>query len=110
MNIYFINVLITFIFGAICYFTGRTEKSKKLFCTITSIQWILISGIRGMSVSPDMYSYKNKFDAAKTLPWKDVFNKFYFVYVEEEGKDPIDLDDETKEEIEDIIKDIEEKK
>ncbi len=88
INIYFVNVVLTLAFGAIFNVLGHTERSKKAFCIVTSIQWILISGLRGMTVSRDMMSYKLKFDNAKIMPWKDVFKKFYFVYVEEEGKDP----------------------
>lgn len=88
MNIYLINVIFTMIWAAMLLIVGKTDNGKKAFCIITSIQWILISGLRGMSVSRDMYSYQFKFNQVKNLAWKDVFNKFYFVYVEEEGKDP----------------------
>lgn len=88
MNIYLVNVILTFIWAALFLIVGKNDKSEKAFCIATSIQWILISGLRGMSVSPDMYSYKIKFDRAGNMPWSDVFKKFYFVYIEEEGKDP----------------------
>ncbi|MGN0554954.1 MAG: EpsG family protein, partial [Candidatus Fimenecus sp.] len=56
--------------------------------SLTGVQWILISGLRGMSVSSDMYSYQRKFYTTLKTPWNQLFDNFYLVYVDEEGKDP----------------------
>ncbi|MCR4594326.1 MAG: EpsG family protein [Clostridiales bacterium] len=89
MNIYFWNVVLTLFWGLLLRISGNTENGKRAFCTITALQWILISGLRGMTVSKDMYTYKIKFYDAMNMEWKSVFDKFYLVYVEgNEGKDP----------------------
>lgn len=88
MNIYVVNILLTFVWAFIFLGIFRGDKGKKIFCALTGMQWILISGLRGMSVSPDMVSYQRKFNAALKTPWSQLFDNFYLVYVEEEGKDP----------------------
>ena len=88
MNIYVVNILLTFVWAFIFLGIFRGDKGKKIFCALTGVQWILISGLRGMSVSPDMVSYQRKFNTALKTPWSQLFDNFYLVYVEEEGKDP----------------------
>lgn len=88
MNIYVVNILLTFVWGMIFLGVFRGDRGKKIFCALTGVQWILISGLRGMSVSPDMYSYQRKFYTTMKTPWNQLFDNFYLVYVDEEGKDP----------------------
>lgn len=88
MNIYFYNMLFTAIWGLIFLILIGGKKGKISFCVLTSIQWILISGLRGMSSSADMHSYLIRFERVKNTSWSDIFDKFYFVYVGGEGKDP----------------------
>ncbi len=92
MNIYVVNIILTFIwaflFLKIYRGSGEGNRGKKIFCTLTTIQWILISGLRGMSVSPDMESYKYRFENTLVTPWRQLFNNFELVYINGEGKDP----------------------
>ncbi len=88
MNIYVANVLLTLVWGLMLLLIKPTPNKRKVFIGLTTVQWILISGLRGMSVSPDMYSYKFKFEKALHTSWKQVFASFYDVYVNEDGKDP----------------------
>ncbi len=88
MNIYVVNILLTFVWGMIFLGVFRGDRGKKIFCALTGVQWILISGLRGMSVSSDMYSYQRKFYTTLKTPWNQLFDNFYLVYVDEEGKDP----------------------
>lgn len=88
MNIYVLNILLTFFWAFVFLGLVKSDNGKKAFCALTGIQWILISGLRGMSVSPDMYSYKKKFYITMQTPWDKLFDNFYLVYVDEEGKDP----------------------
>lgn len=81
-------MLLTAVWGLLLLVLVGGKKGKIGFCTLTSIQWILVSGLRGMSSSPDMHSYLIRFERVKTTAWKDIFDKFYFVYVGGEGKDP----------------------
>ncbi len=92
MNVYVINIILTF-FWAILFFnvfksSGESNSGKKAFCILTTIQWILISGLRGMSVSMDMLSYKLRFEKTMHSHWWELFNNFELVYINGEGKDP----------------------
>ncbi len=92
MNVYVINVILTFFWGLLFLRTSRGlgtgSAGKKSFCILATIQWILISGLRGLSVGADTYSYYNRFEKTKLTPWNQLFNNFELVYVEDEGKDP----------------------
>lgn len=88
MNIYVLNILLTFVWAFVFLGLVKSDNGKKAFCALAGVQWILISGLRGMSVSPDMFSYKNRFDNTMNTPWNKLFDNFYLVYVDEEGKDP----------------------
>lgn len=88
MNIYVLNILLTFVWAFVFLGLVKSDNGKKAFCALTGVQWILISGLRGMSVSPDMYSYRIRFFNTMETPWNRLFDNFYIVYVDEEGKDP----------------------
>ncbi len=88
MNIYVANILLTLVSGLMLLLIRPTPNKRKAFICLSTVQWILISGLRGMSVSPDMYSYKLRYQTALHTSWKQVFRAFYDVYVNEEGKDP----------------------
>ena len=88
MNIYVVNILLTLLWGFMLLLIKPTPNKRKAFVGLTAAQWILISGLRGMSVSPDMFSYKLRYNVTTHMSWKQVFRTFYDVYVNEEGKDP----------------------
>ncbi|MGN0538236.1 MAG: EpsG family protein [Candidatus Fimenecus sp.] len=88
MNIYVLNILLTFLWAFVFLGLVKSDNGKKAFCALTGVQWILISGLRGMSVSSDMLSYKTRFENTMNTPWNNLFDNFYLVYVDEEGKDP----------------------
>ncbi|MBR2454770.1 MAG: EpsG family protein [Clostridia bacterium] len=92
MNIYVVNIILTFLWAFLCFKvfkgSGESNQGKKIFCTLTTIQWILISGLRGMSVSMDMLSYKLRFEKTLHSHWWELFKNFELVYINGEGKDP----------------------
>lgn len=88
MNVYVLNIIFTFLWGLVFLAIVGGKHGKKAFCTLTAIQWILISGLRGMSVSRDMYSYQIRFYKTMNTSWNSLFDNFYLTYVDEEGKDP----------------------
>lgn len=89
MNIYVINIFITFVWALLLLVFKPTERKKKTFIGFATLQWILISGLRHVSVGDDTFSYKLLFNKAINLSWKSVIPKMFVkVYVEEEGKDP----------------------
>lgn len=87
MNIFLVNIILTALLGVI-FLTGRQSKRKKAwFCTLVTINWILVSGLRGMDVGADTISYRNRFYRTLNTSWHDIFGNFYRVYINDEGKD-----------------------
>lgn len=66
MKIYLINMILLLIW-AYCF-----KNSKKLYCTVASFQWIVLSGFRHFSVGDDTIQYLNRFETTKYASWKKV--------------------------------------
>ena len=64
MAVYLINIALI-IFWRLHYNQNRVADSRKNYCTIVAIQWILISGLRGLDVGADTYAYYNVFENVK---------------------------------------------
>ena len=88
MNIFVINILFTMLWGFILLAVSPNAQKRKLYIALMSINWILISGLRGLSVGADTLSYRRRFEHTLSTPWSELFENFYVVYVNEEGKDP----------------------
>ncbi|MDO4153639.1 MAG: EpsG family protein [Clostridia bacterium] len=88
MNIFVVNILFTMLWGFILLAVNPTAQKRKLYIALMSLNWILISGLRGVSVGADTLSYRRRFERTLTTPWNKLFENFYMVYVNEEGKDP----------------------
>ncbi|MGN1161706.1 MAG: EpsG family protein [Candidatus Fimenecus sp.] len=88
MNIFVVNILLTMLWGFILLKIKPTKTKRKLYIALMSFNWILISGFRGMSVGADTLSYRRRFERTLSTPWSKLFENFYVVYVNEDGKDP----------------------
>ncbi len=89
MNIYVINIFITFVWGLLLLVFKPTDRKKKTFIFLAALQWILISGLRHVSVGDDTMTYKDSYNRAINYSWRSVVPKMFVkVYVEGEGKDP----------------------
>ncbi|MGN0538238.1 MAG: EpsG family protein [Candidatus Fimenecus sp.] len=88
MNIFVVNILLTMLWGFILLKIKPTKTKRKLYIALMSFNWILISGLRGMSVGADTLSYRRRFERTLSTPWSKLFENFYVVYVNEDGKDP----------------------
>lgn len=65
------------------------KNPKKTFCVIAALQWILISGLRGLSVGADTISYKDDFDMVSGRTWSSLIKSFNAIVFEgAQGKDP----------------------
>lgn len=92
MTVYLINIALMLIW-AYAMFLGRGstkfKNPKKIFCTAAAIQWILISGLRGLSVGADTISYNTAFENVKTYSWDYIFRLNYdYLFKGLETKDP----------------------
>lgn len=87
MIVYLLNIFLILIYGYYLLYRNSTQKKKKWFCIFASIQWIILSGLRGSSVGADTVGYIRMFDRIGTTSWEDILNAFIDVYVH--GKTPM---------------------
>ena len=90
MNMYLINIFLILWEGITFIYINPSKLKRKLFCIIVTTQWILLSGLRHISIGDDTYTYKvNYFDKIINRSWKDILNNFYnVVFMGEPGHDP----------------------
>lgn len=87
--VYLINILLLTVESVVLTRYEHRINSKKVFCTLATIQWVLISGLRGLSVGADTYGYKAGFDLREYQSWDYLFNDFVdILFKDGEGKDP----------------------
>lgn len=90
MSVYLINIISIMGWGSILL-TKNTNKTKKmLFCMIATLQWIILSGLRHISIGADTYAYKvYRFTDTMNSSWSEILTEFYnVVFLGMEGKDP----------------------
>ncbi len=63
---------------------------KKRVCIIATLNWIVLSGLRGLSIGADTLAYKiYGFDKIVTMSWREVFYRIHLKYIEGASiKDP----------------------
>ena len=92
MTVYIINIAIMLILAYWLFFDSnkkRFKNPKKIFCTVAAIQWILISGLRGITVGPDTPGYSRAFENVKLYSWDYVLQLNYdYLFNGLETKDP----------------------
>jgi hypothetical protein len=77
MTAYLFNILLICLFGVLFLLYKPSEQKKKLFCILASIQWIMLSGLRHISIGDDTSAYKiNRFDLTINNSWKNIFMNF----------------------------------
>lgn len=87
--VYLINILLLTIESAVLARYEHRINSKKVFCTLATIQWVLISGLRGLSVGADTRGYKTGFDLREYQSWDYLFRDFIdILFKDGDGKDP----------------------
>lgn len=74
MNIFIINLCLIALEGFWFLSNKNIDKGEKKFCILASLQWILISGLRGLSVGADTKSYYDNFKRIKTYSWNYVLD------------------------------------
>lgn len=90
MIIYLLNIFLIMLFGSIFLWYKPSSQNKKLFCILVTIQLILLSGLRHISIGADTYSYKvDSFDITIHETWRDLVNDFVnIIFKGADGKDP----------------------
>lgn len=89
MTAYSIELLIIFALGLLMRKHKDDPTVKKAVCTIIALSWIFLSGMRHLVVGADTISYKNIFERALMIPWKEALVNLYRIPLElTQGKDP----------------------
>lgn len=91
-NIFFINFLVTLLLGMILIYSSeynktseQTRKNRKLFIVLVCLQWILISGLRDLSVGADTQNYANLFNEHLNLSWRQIIHEL-IIYITNGGE------------------------
>lgn len=88
MAVYLINIALI-LFWRLYFTQKRGSNSRKHFCTVAAVQWILVSGMRDLSVGADTEAYYNMFEETKFQSWGSVFrNIFDYLFLGQGDKDP----------------------
>lgn len=88
MSIYTVNIIMLIVEGILLSKNNSLENKRK-FCTLASLQWIIISGFRHVSIGADTVAYRTMFETTRTLSWESIINKFNSImFLGAEGKDP----------------------
>ena len=59
----------------------KLKLRKRRVCIVATINWIILSGCRSLSVGADTYTYKvNRFDVTMTRSFSEIFYDFYLKY------------------------------
>lgn len=86
---YLINIILIIIFGFLFIHINPSDVKKKIYCAICAIQWILLSGLRDLSIGNDTGQYAEHFEDGLTTPWSTVVsNCWNYLFHGLETKDP----------------------
>lgn len=88
MNIFVVNIAVTLLLGALLLAIQPSERKKRIYIALMTVNWVCISGLRRVDIGADTLTYKGRFQRTAMTSWRHLFEKFYLVYVDEEGKDP----------------------
>lgn len=90
MIVYLVNIFLIVLFGIIFLGAKSSKRNKKIFCTLSTIQWVIISGLRHISIGADTLGYKvNRFDFTVYKTWGTIFEDFInIIFKGASGKDP----------------------
>ena len=89
MTIYLINIISILAFGFALIHTNPSDAKKKVYCTICAVQWILLSGLRDLTVGDDTRGYALHFEGGLTTPWSTILsNCWNYLFHGYKTKDP----------------------
>ncbi len=89
MTVYLINILLVVFWGFILIYNNKSDTNTKIYCGLVALQWILISGLRHISIGTDTANYKNWFESVKSISWSKVFDDLWgYIFQGKEVNDP----------------------
>lgn len=88
MKIYLANILLLFVYGAV-FLKDASKRKNAVFCSLASLNWILLSGLRHLTVGADTIKYGYMFEQAKSISWVTLWNDRTDIFINKTlGKDP----------------------
>lgn len=89
MTVYLINIFLILFWGYFLLYKYKSDKNTKIYCGIIALQWILISGLRHISIGADTEAYANAFERVKSTSWSRIFSNIWdYLFNGLEIKDP----------------------
>lgn len=74
MAVYLINIFLILFFGYVFLYRVQSDYNTKIYCGIVALQWILISGLRDISIGADTEAYLDSFESVKHTSWRTVIS------------------------------------
>ena len=89
MIFYFINVCLIIGWSFILLKNNPSDKKRKIYCGIVALQWVILSGLRDLSIGADTYGYYLAFERDKSLTWEAILRRNWdYLFNGLETKDP----------------------
>lgn len=89
LNPYYLNIGLLILWGIFILNNIRIRNNKKIFVIFATLQWVILSGLRHVSIGADTITYKFSFNRALNTSWIDAFNRFIDgIFYGAEIKDP----------------------
>ncbi len=89
MSVYLVNIALICFWGLFFLLYKPTKRKKRIYCAIVAVQWILISGLRHISVGDDTITYSGAFERAQEMTWSEVFRlNWDYIFHGLDVKDP----------------------
>ena len=87
--VYFVNIFFIFLWAFVLLKRNTNQTKKKVYCIIVALQWILISGLRHLSVGEDTDDYYFAFENGKNISWNIILSNCWdYLFGGIETKDP----------------------
>ncbi len=87
MAVYLSNIALILLWALLLLLIRPNNTKKAAYCGLVCLQWVLISGLRHVTVGPDTLGYRRQFYQIAAESWGDRFAMFKTVYIDGEGKD-----------------------
>ena len=81
MSVYQFEIALIIGLAALLLWQYPSKLNKKIYCIIITIQWIVLSGFRHITIGADTYNYKNMYIKTYYTSWKKIYDKFVDIYI-----------------------------
>lgn len=88
MSVYLLNIALIFIWAFFLLKYKPSKNKKKAFCAIACVQWVILSGLRGMDVGADTIGYRRSFYRIGLTSWHRIFDNIVKYIGGADIKDP----------------------